>query len=142
MKVELGSTVMGNLLEILPVLMTREFEYAPVLEDPQRKRLAQLWDEVRLKPANKWNVDLCAQKIFVSKGHLHQLTQKYYNCRPMEKVTNIRILCSEEILLSSDKSLELIAQEVGYGSATAFSNAFFKAKGMRPGDYRNKSLLR
>lgn len=142
MKQDLKSSVMGNLLEILPVLMTREFNYNPVIEDPQRKSLSQIWEQVRLDPAHSWNVEKCAKLCHVSKGHLHQLTQKYYHCSPMEKITSIRINCAEEILLSSSDSLENIAHKIGYGSATAFSNAFYKSKNIRPGDYRNKALLR
>lgn len=140
MKIDLNSKVMGNLLEIMPILISREFSYRPVLEDSHLKRLEEVWSMIRLSPAEDWGVEKCSALLHVSKGYFHHLCKKYYECRPMDKVTEIRIQCAEEALLGNQKSIEAIAHEIGYGSATALSNAFYRIKGIRPSDFRHQAV--
>lgn len=55
---------------------------------------------------------------------------------PMEFVINTRLNQAKILLVRTSKSIEEIAYEVGYSSASSLINIFVKREGMPPGQYR------
>lgn len=55
---------------------------------------------------------------------------------PIEYSRRVRIARARELLEFSNKTLKVIAWEVGYADTDAFARAFHKATDMSPGDYR------
>jgi transcriptional regulator GlxA family with amidase domain len=55
---------------------------------------------------------------------------------PHAWVTNQRVIAAEELLESSDASIEWIASEVGFGNAATMRQHFSRARGVSPQGYR------
>jgi transcriptional regulator GlxA family with amidase domain len=51
-------------------------------------------------------------------------------------VTKQRVLRAEELLEQTDRSVEWIASEVGFGNAATFRHHFTRARGVSPQQYR------
>ena len=60
---------------------------------------------------------------------------KVLGCAPIEYLARWRIALAKDALLSGAKSLDRIADEIGYESASAFSTAFSKRLGCSPGRF-------
>jgi len=58
----------------------------------------------------------------------------------MHQITYLRMRCAAELLASTQKTIEAIAEEVGYHNPFVFSNAFTKWIGWRPSLYRRKKV--
>jgi two-component system response regulator YesN len=72
----------------------------------------------------------------MSARELHRLCAKLYGIGPMGLVTRLRMDRAMELLHSTNRKIEDIADEAGYSSAHAFSEAFLKHVGKRPGGFR------
>jgi AraC-like DNA-binding protein len=58
------------------------------------------------------------------------------NETPLDYLTNWRIRQAEKLLLSDDFNIEIVAESVGYQSASAFSRIFKAKTGQTPAAYR------
>ncbi|OLP57055.1 hypothetical protein BJF92_21375 [Rhizobium rhizosphaerae] len=56
-------------------------------------------------------------------------------CAPIEYLTRWRMAIAKDALMRGDKTLDRIAEEIGYESASAFSTAFRKRFGCPPGKF-------
>lgn len=101
-----------------------------------RERLAELWQAMNANLAATWSLTWMASRLHISVGHCHRLVLQQYGITPMQMLRKLRLERAAELLLSSDATLDRIAQLVGYGSAYALSKAFLKHFGQRPGAYR------
>ncbi len=61
-----------------------------------------------------------------------------FGVTPMRKVTMIRMDLARQLLITSDLSLADIAGRGGYSSEYAFSDAFKRIHGKRPGAVRSQ----
>ena len=85
-----------------------------------------------------WTVDQMAARCNMSGGHLHLLTKRNFQQTPMELLRKIRMEHAATQLMQTTQTIEQIAEQVGYGTAYAFSNAFKRHSGKRPGTYRQQ----
>lgn len=61
-------------------------------------------------------------------------------CAPIEYLARWRIALAKEALVQGTKSLDRIAEEIGYESASAFSTAFRKRLGCPPGRFAREAV--
>lgn len=80
--------------------------------------------------------DLCAVSG-VSKQYLCLLFRNTLNSRPMEYIAKRRIQAAKELLTSSDKTVEEIACETGFCTASYFCKLFKKYEGITPSHFKN-----
>lgn len=73
----------------------------------------------------------------VSKQHLCLLFRNTLNMRPMEYAAKRRIQEAKALLMGTDKSIEEISEEVGFGSESYFCKLFKRYEGMTPTSFRN-----
>ncbi|MGN0691509.1 MAG: helix-turn-helix domain-containing protein, partial [Oscillospiraceae bacterium] len=79
--------------------------------------------------------DLCAA-AGVSKQYLCMLFRKTLNVRPMEYIAKRRIQAAKELLTGSDMTIEEIAAETGFCTASYFCKLFKRYEGITPSRFR------
>lgn len=81
-----------------------------------------------------------ASKYYVNSSYLGQLFKKRYGVSFKDYLGSIRINKAARLLLSTDKKVAQIAEEVGYHDADYFINRFISVKGCTPAKYRKNEL--
>lgn len=79
--------------------------------------------------------DICA-KFFISKNTLCLQFRDLMHCSIMQYRQFIRISKAKELLASTQKGIDEIAEECGFSSANYFSLIFKKEVGISPNNYR------
>ncbi len=100
--------------------------------------LNNLLDEVVANPGYDWTVAELAEHAGISPGHLHRLMRAQQQAGPMALVSHIRLQHAASLLRTTDWTLDRIANAVGYTSPYAFSHAFHRYTGVRPGAFRSQ----
>lgn len=54
-------------------------------------------------------------------------------------MTRLRVEHARSLLTNTSDPLEVVAERVGYSNSYAFSRAFFRETGERPGAYRRRA---
>lgn len=80
--------------------------------------------------------ELCAVSG-VSKQYLCLLFRKALGARPMEYIARRRIQAAKELLTGSDKTVEVIALETGFCTASYFCKLFKRYEGITPTRFKN-----
>lgn len=111
---------------------------SPVASDVHR-RLADVWTRLAGALATPWSVPDMAGLAHMSEGHFIRQVRSHYMVTPMEMLARLRMERAAMLLKTTSRTLEDLAGEVGYGSAHAFSDAFLRHMGCRPGGFRRKS---
>lgn len=101
-----------------------------------RQRVDSLREAMRARLQHGWTVSEMAEQIHMSPAHVHRLCLRYAGCTPKQMLFQLRMQRAEELLLRQGHPLKNIAEELGYGSPFAFSNAFKRHKGISPERYR------
>ncbi|WP_208607747.1 AraC family transcriptional regulator [Paenibacillus pectinilyticus] len=89
--------------------------------------------------------DLClttlSKRASVSTSHLSRAFKQYTGISVIDYVNAKRIANTKEMLLTSDSSLEIIAQKCGFESLSHFHRLFKLLTGVTPGAYRRGNQL-
>lgn len=56
-----------------------------------------------------------------------------------EEITKAKLARARRLLLDSDRTMDLVAEESGFGSPARFHSAFKEAEGLSPGEWRKKN---
>jgi AraC-like DNA-binding protein len=103
-------------------------------------RLGLLWKRVVAHLSEDWTLARLAREAGYSNEHLRRLCRRQLGRSPMHQVTYLRMRRAAELLAATERTIEAIAEEVGYQNPFVFSNAFTKWIGWRPSEYRRKKL--
>lgn len=107
------------------------------LRDPALARALQaIHDDVR----DSWTVARLARIAGMSRSAFSGRFGKVMGCAPIEYLARWRIAIAKEALVRGGKSLDRIAEEIGYESASAFSTAFRRRLGCPPGRYAKEAV--
>jgi AraC-like DNA-binding protein len=82
-----------------------------------------------------------SEKAFLSKFHFHRLFTKIYRRTPHQYLTRKRLDKAKD-LLSENKPVTEVCNEVGFESIGSFSVLFKKEIGFAPQYYRNMAWLK
>ena len=115
-----ASTVVVGLLQLLNQRMTAQAVLAMVRD-----------------PTRPWTLDDLAQVAASSRATLVRAFQKAAGIAPLAFLVDLRLGLAQHRLGSGDASIDQIAAEIGYQSPAAFSRAFLRKYGVRPGKLRH-----
>ncbi len=85
-------------------------------------------------------VKIC-EDLNVSKNVLYRGFRKYKNCTVGEYINLIRVEHAKNLMISTDKSLQLISEESGFTEYSYFCKTFKKVTGITPFKYRKNYQL-
>lgn len=87
--------------------------------------------------AQPLELDALARTCSMSISHFIRSFKKYAGCTPHEYLLSYRLRQAKELLLSTDDTIERIAEQCGFHSASHFARAFRKNLSMTPSEFRN-----
>lgn len=87
-------------------------------------------------PTEDWTLDDLAARANTSRASLVRLFQRIAQRAPLTFLTELRLELAWRKLSATDLPIAAIADEVGYKSESAFSRAFHRRFGVRPGAAR------
>jgi len=80
--------------------------------------------------------ELLARKVSLSGSYFSILFKKYVGCSPIQYITRVRLDKAMQLLRGSNKSIAVVALEVGYRDPLYFSRVFTREIGVTPRAYR------
>ena len=123
---------------LLSKIMQREIQLCPDQLTP-RNNLDALFFQIKNSLNDKWTLEKMADQMHLSTRTLNRLCNKHYHYSAIYMVNNLRVQKSIELLTRHNLSISQIASLTGFGNASAYSKAFLKHTGMRPGEFRTKT---
>lgn len=95
---------------------------------------------IHAEPSHPWSLEELAKLSGMSRTSFAVRFREVVGVPPLTYVLNWRMRLAERELSETDHSVADIAWSLGYGSESAFSNAFSRATGLAPGRFRKESL--
>ena len=108
------------------------------LRDPA---LARALQAIHADVRAGWTVAGLAVVAGMSRSAFSARFGEIMGCAPIEYLARWRMAIAKEALAQGTKSLDRIADEIGYESASAFSTAFRKRLGCPPGRFAREAAL-
>jgi AraC-like DNA-binding protein len=102
------------------------------------KRIHKVLSLIHHAPHLNWTLDLLGEKVGMSRATLVRKFKDTLDMTPMAYVANWRLVKANHLLKYSNKSLEHIAEQVGFYSARTLSKAFSRQYGHTPSEVRRK----
>lgn len=87
-------------------------------------------------PADPWTVDALASLAGVSRAAFARRFAEVMGEPPISYLTSWRLCTAADLLVDTRDTVDVIARKVGYSGPFAFSHAFTREYGQRPGRYR------
>jgi AraC-like DNA-binding protein len=88
------------------------------------------------RPAHAWSLEELAREVGVSRSVLAERFTHLVGMPPMQYLAQWRMQLASSLLSSTNDSLAMIAERVGYGSEAALSRAFKRCVGLAPAEWR------
>lgn len=95
---------------------------------------------IHAEPSHAWNLEKLAKLSGMSRTSFAVRFRDVVGVPPLTYVLNWRMRLAERELSETDHSVADIAWSIGYGSESAFSNAFSRATGVSPGRFRKEAM--
>ena len=99
-------------------------------------RLALLRENIYRNPKTEWTITDMAKSLHISDGYFHSIYKRFFNTTCTSDVIESRIQAAVELLSSTSKSVEEIAETCGYHNTEHFIRQFRKRVGQTPARYR------
>jgi AraC-like DNA-binding protein len=134
--------VLDRLAEVLIILLLRElmdqgkieFGLLAGLSDP---RLANTINALHADPSRQWSLEEMASLANMSRARFATRFREIVGMTPMAYLSEWRLSAVRSLLIKG-KSMQQIADAVGYSSASALSRAFTTQTGLSPRKWRQK----
>ena len=98
-------------------------------------RLAAAIRQMHGNPARSWTVAQLAKEAALSRSAFFDRFTRAVGLPPMEYLLGWRMAVAKDLLRREDLGLAVVAERVGYSSASTFSTAFSRYVGQPPGRY-------
>lgn len=88
--------------------------------------------------SNGLSIEYIAGKVQLSASYVSRIYKEFTGFTVLDKIVNVRIKKSKELLLETKISAFSIAQAVGFSSASYFNSVFKKITGQTPNQFRKE----
>jgi len=139
--------ILQRMLEVLLIeaLRSREIgaadDRAGLLHGMRDPRLARVLATLHADVTGRWTVVKLARIAGLSRSTFAARFGEVLGCGPIEYLARWRMALAKDALVVGTKTLERIAEDVGYASASAFSTAFSRRIGCSPGRFARAARL-
>lgn len=100
-------------------------------------------EKIRLYIQNNYTKNISIKDlenlVFLSKNQIIKLFKKNYNMTPHKYIIELRLDNACDLLLSTDRTINIIASSVGFSDYSIFYKAFVNKFGVSPEEYRHLS---
>ena len=134
--------IVSRLTEVLIIQVLREYirtlpagevGWLGALRDPEISAALGL---IHGRPAHGWSVQELAAAVGLSRSAFFNRFKRLVGETPAQYLRQWRIHLATRMLRDDGASVTATARRVGYATDAAFSNAFVRVMGVRPGAYR------
>jgi len=138
-----GSDLTVNkLTEVLLVQLLRaDFERSSeigIVAALRDKRLARALTAIHLHPGQNWTIENAAEEASMSRSGFARKFKELLGTSFFDYLTRLRMRDARELLTTTNLSVAIIGENVGYRSDLSFVRAFKKLHGETPRAYRFK----
>lgn len=138
-----GSDLTVNkLTEVLLVQLLRadfcRSSKAGIIAALRDKRLAKALSAVHEHPGQAWTIDNAAQQASMSRSGFARKFRELLGTSFFDYLTRLRMRNARKLLTTTNLSVAMIGERVGYQSDLSFVKAFKKLHGETPRAYRSK----
>lgn len=124
------------LIQVIRATLDATTEHIPFLSVFSDSRINQVLTAIHADPADNWSVERLGQLVNMSRSSFSNRFNELANMTPLQYVIFVRLQKASRLLIESSIPLIAVADRIGYQSEAAFSQAFKKQYGMRPGEFR------
>ena len=137
-----SETVVARLTDALIVFVLRayidnlpenEVGWLPALKDPPIRDALGL---IHRSPEQSWTAARLGTMVGMSRSAFFRRFREAVGETPGQYLTRWRIHRATRLLRETETSVGAVAHQVGYATEAAFSNAFKRVMGIRPGAYK------
>lgn len=100
------------------------------------KHLQNAIKSIHAEPAKEWSLEKLASISGLSRAAFAQKFKRMTGDSPAHYLAKVRVQRAMDLLRSTDLSLEVIADRIGYGDPFVFSKAFKRIQGVSPRDFK------
>lgn len=101
-------------------------------------RLKKVMYYVKSNMASELTLDALAEMACVTKAHLGRLFRETLGTSPVQFILRTRIQSAQQLLVTTNYSINTIAHEVGFNDASYFIRTFKQKLGFTPQEYRDR----
>lgn len=89
-------------------------------------------------PEYNWSVEKLASEVAMSRSAFHKRFTDCIGISPIKYLYEWRMMLAQELIENTNKPINIVAEDVGYDSDSAFQKAFKRFFKATPGSIRNK----
>lgn len=140
-----GATILQRLLDVMLIEALRrepigaEAFQAGLLAGLRDPAIARAMRAIHAAVRGRWTVADLAKAAGMSRSAFAARFMDVVGCAPIEYLSRWRMALAKDALCRGGKSLDRLAEEIGYESASAFSTAFRRHVGCAPGGFARSS---
>jgi len=124
------------LIQVIRATLAATKEQIPFLSALADSRINQVLSAIHANPHEDWSVERLGQLVNMSRSSFSNRFTELTKMTPLQYVIFVRLQKATRLLSETSSPLISVAENVGYQSEAAFSQAFKKQYGIRPGEFR------
>lgn len=127
-----------ELNKLCTLLMAESWHPEESVLAPKKTSVADVKEYLDKNYAEKISLDGLAGKFYINKYYLTHMFKEQYGQSITNYLQNLRITHAKQLLRFSDKTVEEIGLECGFGALHYFSRVFKEIEGVPPSVYRSQ----
>lgn len=124
------------LIQVIRATLDASKEHIPFLSAFTDPRINKVLSAIHANPADDWSVEKLGKLVNMSRSSFSNRFTELAKMTPLQYVIFVRLQRASHLLTKTSMPLITVAENVGYQSEAAFSQAFKKQYEMRPGEFR------